>query len=167
MTLSILRLLFFLFLLPELPAYAEPPLTFLQGQVTWIYDGDTLEVESLGTVRLVGIDVPEHKASDRDHYLTRQGIPPDRLRLTSQAAGEFNRQQVMGRNVRLELEDPTRDRYGRLLAYVFLPDGRLLNRVLIEQGLAVVYRRFSFRRKAEFLNAEEKARGDKRGLWGD
>ncbi len=167
MTLSILRLLFFLCLLPALPACAEPPLSFLQGNVSWIYDGDTLEIETLGTVRLVGIDVPEHKPSDRDHYLTRQGIPPDRLRLASQAARDFNRHQVMGRRVRLELENPPRDRYGRLLAYVFLPDGRLLNRVLIEQGLAVVYRRFAFRRKTDFLNAEEQAREYKRGLWGD
>jgi micrococcal nuclease len=164
---SILRLLFCLYLFLAFPVYAEPPLSYLKGDVNWIYDGDTLEIETIGTVRLVGIDVPEHAASERDRYLTRQGIAPARLRAASQAAREFNMNQVLGKRVRLEIEDPSRDRYGRLLAYVLLPDGRLLNRVLIEQGLAVVYRRFAFRRKTEFLKAEEQAREGKRGLWAE
>jgi len=63
------------------------------------------------------------------------------------------------------LGDPPRDKYGRLLAYVYLPNGRLLNRLLAEQGMAVVYRRFSFNMKADFLAAEAEARKSRTGLW--
>ena len=55
--------------------------------------------------------------------------------------------------------------YGRLLAYVYLPDGRLLNRMLLEQGLAAVYRKFTFRMKTDFLTAEQQARQAGIGLW--
>jgi micrococcal nuclease len=48
---------------------------------------------------------------------------------------------------------------------VYLLDGRLLNRLLVEQGLAVVYRRFAFRMKEEFLIAESEARQSGVGLW--
>ncbi|MEJ2700672.1 MAG: thermonuclease family protein, partial [Desulfuromonadales bacterium] len=58
-----------------------------------------------------------------------------------------------------------RDRYGRLLAYVVLPDGRMLNRLLLEKGYAAVYRRFDFRLKQDFLRAEADARRRQVGLW--
>ena len=66
-----------------------------------------------------------------------------------------------------KIDKPQRDRHGRLLAYVYLPDGRLLNRILIEQGLAVVYRRFEFTMKEDFLVAEKQARQNEAGLWGE
>ncbi len=152
-------------LLLALPARASEPMAALLGMVKWIYDGDTLEVEGAGTVRLIGIDVPEKEASHRDRYLADQGISPARQRRASLAAREFNIAQVKGRQVRLVLDEPPRDKYGRLLAYVYLPDGRLLNRLLVEQGMAVVYRRFSFNMKEDFLAAEAKARRNGAGLW--
>jgi micrococcal nuclease len=42
--------------------------TELTGKVLWIYDGDTLKIENIGKVRLLGIDTPEYKASPRDHF---------------------------------------------------------------------------------------------------
>ena len=78
---------------------------------------------------------------------------------------QFNIEHVKGQSVALELDDPPRDRHGRILAYIRLPDGRLLNRVLLEEGLAIVYRRFKFNLKDDFLDTEQKARDKGRGMW--
>jgi micrococcal nuclease len=165
-----LRLLSFLLCLSfalTLPACAESPTPPLQGTVTWIYDGDTLKIDPIGKVRLIGIDAPERKNSRRDQYLIKQGISAARQRQIYQRAKEFNIEQVKGQKVTLSLDTSPRDRYDRLLAYVHLSDGRLLNRVLLEQGLAVVYRRFSFRLKEDFLTAEEEAKRNRLGLWAE
>jgi micrococcal nuclease len=152
-------------LILTLPACAEEPVPPLQGTVTWVYDGDTLKIDPVGKVRLIGIDTPERENSQRDRYLIKQGVSAARQREIYQLAKEFNIEQVKGREVTLSLDDSPRDRHGRLLAYVHLPDGRLLNRVLLEQGLAVVYRRFSFRLKEDFLTAEAEAKKNRIGLW--
>jgi micrococcal nuclease len=154
-------------LILTLPACAEEPTPHLQGTVTWIYDGDTLKIDPIGNVRLIGIDAPERENSQRDRYLIKKGISAVRQRQIYQRAKEFNIKQVKGQKVTLSLGDSPRDRHGRLLAYVYLPDGRLLNRVLVEQGLAVVYRRFSFRLKEDFLTAEEEAKRNRLGLWAE
>lgn len=163
----IFSLLFILGLILTLPACAEEPTPPLQGTVIWVYDGDTLKIDPVGKVRLIGIDTPERENSQRDRYLIKQGISAARQREIYQLAKEFNIKQVKGKRVTLALDDSPRDRYGRLLAYVRLPDGRLLNRVLLEQGMAVVYRRFNFRMKEDFLSAEKQARQGKSGLWAD
>lgn len=167
MTLQALHLVLWLSLTLILPACADEPAPALQGTVSWVYDGDTLQIETLGTVRLIGIDVPERKNSSRDRYLADQGISAARQRDIYRAAKEFNIRQVKGQKVSLALDDPPRDRHGRLLAYVYLPDGRLLNRLLVERGLAVVYRRFAFALKEEFLAAEARAMRDRVGLWAE
>jgi micrococcal nuclease len=160
--LSLLLCLSFVLTLSASAAEAGP---VLQGTVTWIYDGDTLKVDPHGKVRLIGIDTPERENSKRDSYLIKKGISATRQREIYQQAKTFNINQVKGQLVILTLDDPERDRHGRLLAYLHLPDGRMLNRVLLEQGLAVVYRRFSFRMKEDFLTAETEAMKNKRGLW--
>lgn len=167
MTTRICRLLVCLSLLLTLPACAEEPVSNQQGIVTWVHDGDTLEVDPVGKVRLAGIDTPERENSDRDRYLADKGITAAKQREIYWSAKEFNIRHVKGQQVSLILEDPPRDRHGRLLAYAYLTDGRLLNRLLIEQGLAVVYRRFTFKQKEDFLAAEEQARKDKLGLWAE
>jgi micrococcal nuclease len=152
------------FILP-LSACAEESGPALEGTVTWIYDGDTLKVDPHGKVRLIGIDTPERVNSKRDRYLIKKGISAARQREIYQKAKTFNIEQVKGQQVTLTLDDPERDRYGRLLVYLHLPDGRMLNSVLLENGLAVVYRRFSFHMKEDFLTAEAEAIKNKRGLW--
>ena len=116
-------------------------------------------------MRLIGIDTPEREASKRETISQLERSLPRKAKRDLQRAKQFNISHVKGQIVSLTLDDPPRDRHGRLLAYVYLPDGRLLNRVLIEQGLAVVYRRFEFRLKEEFLAAEGKARLSGIGLW--
>jgi len=163
--LRFLSLLLCLSFILVLSACAEEPGAALHGTVTWVYDGDTLKIDPHGKVRLVGIDTPERENSKRDRYLIKKGISATRQREIYQQAKTFNIKQVKGQQVTLTLDDPERDRYGRLLAYLHLPDGRMLNRVLLEHGLAVVYRRFSFHMKEDFLTAEAEAMKNKRGLW--
>ncbi len=136
------------------------------GKVSWIYDGDTIKVAGIGKVRLLGIDSPEKEDSPRDdYYLRRHQFSRDSLRRIAQLALKFNIRQLKGRRIELQFDREKTDRYGRTLAYVILPDGRMLNRLLLEQGLATVYRRFDFRLKKDFLRAEKTARDQKRGLW--
>jgi len=138
----------------------------LTGQVTWIYDGDTLKIENIGTVRLIGIDTPESKASPRDRFYTkRYPISKKKLRKIASQAKHYNINNAKGKRVKLELDHTHRDKYDRLLAYVYLPNGKMLNRVLLKKGLATVFRRYDFQYKKDFLKIEKKARKNKRGLW--
>lgn len=163
---ALLLLLLTLLLLPGPRATAaaaeRPP---LQGRVSFVYDGDTIRVQGVGKVRLLGIDAPEHADSERDRFYRRWGIRPPTLRRIAAAARNYLRRTAGGRVVTLELDGPTRDKYGRILAYVYLPDHSLLNRALLEMGYASVFRKYAFRRKTDFLRAEERARRQRRGLW--
>jgi micrococcal nuclease len=143
-------------------ASQQPPLT---GTVTWVYDADTLDIAPHGKVRLLGIDAPEKSASDRDQTFTRLGILPKRLRTIHGAGLAYGISNVKGKTVTLTAGATPRDRHGRLLAYVRLPDGRLLNRLLLEEGLVIVYRRFDFEHKDDFLAAEAEAKRRGVGLW--
>ncbi len=152
-----------LFVLVLNGAQAAEPKT--GGIVSWVYDGDTLQVDGIGKVRLLGIDVPERENSRRDDYLRRQGVARTVQRRIAKEALTFVIAEVKGKQVRLQLDEEQRDRHGRLLAYVFLPDGRNLNRLLLERGYAAVYRRFTFRQKEDFIRAETEARQKGLGLW--
>jgi micrococcal nuclease len=137
----------------------------VSGRVSWVHDGDTLKVDGIGTVRMIGIDVPETAASSRDQYLLRQGVAAPIQRQTAKKALHFVIDEAKGKTVRLRFDGDRQDRHGRTLAYVLLPDGRNLNQLLIEEGLAAVYRRFDFQLKKEFLAAEKEARREGRGMW--
>lgn len=140
----------------------------LTGQVTWVYDGDTLKVENIGKIRLIGIDTPETKASPRDRFYSRDfQIKPGKLRQIARQAKNYNIHYVKGKTVKLELDQTERDKYNRLLAYVYLPDGEMLNLLLLKKGLASVFRRYDFIYKKNFLKAEKKARKMRLGLWND
>jgi len=156
-------LLFCLLLFINSPAIASEQTTAL---VTWIYDGDTLQVENIGKVRLLGIDTPESKDSTRDRYYQEQhNLSRKQLRKIARQAKYFNIKQVKGKQVRLVFDGNTTDKYQRKLAYVYLPDGRMLNQVLLKKGLASTFRRYQFKYKQEFLDLEKTARDMKLGLW--
>ena len=90
--------------------------------MTKVTDGDTIRLGALGSVRLIGIDTPEVYGG---------------VECFGREASEFaERLLPVGTKVRYRVGVEERDRYGRLLAYVWLPDGRMLNRVLVEQGYA-------------------------------
>lgn len=155
-------LLLFFLLLCVLPLGAAAA---VQGRVSWVYDGDTLKVEGIGKVRLIGIDTPEREASARDNSFRRAGISLRKLRGGALMATDFMIRTAKGQVVTLAFDQVEKDRFGRTLAYVTLPDGRMLNRELLREGLACVYRRFDFRLKDDFLQLEAGARGAGRGLW--
>lgn len=138
----------------------------ISGQVTWVYDGDTIEVKNIGRVRLLGTDAPEAKDSERDRFYQHNfQIAPATLRSVARQASHFVIRHSRDQIVRLEFDQERIDSYGRTLAYVYLPDGRLLNKLLIEEGLAAVFRRADFKLKDQFMAAEAVARHNKRGLW--
>jgi micrococcal nuclease len=69
--------------------------------------------------------------------------------------------------VRLQADplDTNRDVYGRLLRYVYLPDGTLLDKEIIQDGYGFAYLDFPFSKKAEFAAAGQTAQASKAGLW--
>ena len=90
--------------------------------MTKVTDGDTIRLGALGSVRLIGIDTPEVYGG---------------VECFGREASEFAKRLLpLGTKVRYRVGVEERDRYGRLLAYVWLPDGRMLNRVLVKQGYA-------------------------------
>jgi micrococcal nuclease len=166
---GLLRRLALLLLVAWLPAAAlagrAASPTTRTGTVTWIYDADTCEVTPHGTVRLLGIDAPEKNPSERDQAFVELGIARGRLRPGHGEGLAWSIRNLKGQQVTLTFDHPQRDRHGRLLAYLHIADGRLLNRLLLEQGWVIVYRRFDFARKDEFLAAEAGARQRGVGLW--
>ncbi len=126
--------------------------------VVSVDDGDTIIVNMAGIeekVRFIGVDTPE----------THDPRKP--VQCFGQAATEFTKNLIGGQTVRLE-SDPTntnRDRYNRLLRYVYLPDGRLVNAELIKQGFAFAYTGFPFTKMEEFRTYQVEARENNLGLW--
>ncbi len=159
---SIFSTILFLLILAD-PRLAETAV--LSGRVLWVYDADTIHVSGIGQVRLRGIDAPERQPDRRDRFFIRMGIEPIRLRPIHAIGKAFLEEQIKGQKVTLQVEEPVKDKYGRLLAYVLMPDGRLANRVLLEEGYAIVYRYFDFQHKMNFLHIEQQARRKKVGLW--
>jgi micrococcal nuclease len=99
----------------------------LHGQVVRVVDGDTIKVRLDGgrieRVRYIGIDTPES---------VKPGTP---VQCFAKKASHFNASLVDGRQVTLKTDAEERDRYGRLLAYVYT-DGRFVNRELVARGYA-------------------------------
>jgi micrococcal nuclease len=129
------------------------------GVVTHPVDGDTVDVH-LGAVdervRLIGIDTPESVARDRPV----ECFGPE-------AKDRMAELLPPGTEVRLERDVEARDRYGRLLAYVFrASDGLHVNLSLVQDGFAEA-RRFepNVARQGELDRAEDAARAANRGLW--
>jgi len=124
--------------------------------VTRVVDGDTIRVrlDSGGEepIRYIGMDTPEQD----------QGACYDR-------ANDANRALVEGERVRLEYDEDRRDRYDRLLAYVYVPDGddeTFVNEQLVRDGFAddlYVSPNGTYRR--HFDNLAARARNERRGLW--
>ena len=122
-------------------------------RVRQVIDGDTITVSGVGVVRLIGVDAPEKTGGYRDSEPF------------GDAATKFMKSLLEGRDVRLEYDGPPKDQYNRTLAYVYLGDGRLANLEIIRAGYAETYRRFEYRKKADFFAAERDAKAARRGMW--
>jgi micrococcal nuclease len=143
-------------------AVAIPQTSFVSTRVTRsdpvlvrsVVDGDTIDVATVGRVRLLGIDAPEiGRVLDTPAPFGREA----RDRLT---------QLVLHRWVRLEQEGAALDVYSRHLAYVLTEDGQFVNATLVREGLARVSARLPLARLAELQRAEGEAQAFRRGMWG-
>jgi len=122
-------------------------------KVKRVIDGDTLLLTNGERVRLIGVDTPETKH------------PQKPVQYFGKEAYLFTKRMVEGKEVRLEYDWQRKDRYGRLLAYVYLMDGTFLNAEIIKQGYGFAYIKYPFRYMEEFRQYEREARENGRGLW--
>jgi micrococcal nuclease len=111
--------------------------------VTSVIDGRTLQVQSIGRVRLLGIEPP-------------RGSVQAKRRLSD---------LVLHRWVRLEYEGKPRQSSSSRSAYVWTEDGRFVNRVLVREGLARIVNGKDSLRMSELRDAEADARAHERGIW--
>ncbi|MGE5041783.1 MAG: thermonuclease family protein [Candidatus Levyibacteriota bacterium] len=130
-------------------------------KVLKVIDGDTIQVDIRGkkeTVRLLGIDTPETVD------------PRKPVQCFGEAASDKMKSIVSGKSVIL-INDSTqgnRDKYNRLLRYVYLPDKvrTFVNGEMVKQGFAFSYRQYPTKMLTKFNNFETYAREHKLGLWG-
>lgn len=121
-------------------------------------DGDTIVVNMNGTeetIRFIGVDTPETHD------------PRKAVQCFGQAASDFTKATIGSQKVRLEADplNTNRDRYDRLLRYVYLPDGTLINAELIKQGYGFAYLSFPITKDNEFRIYQQQAMTENRGLW--
>jgi micrococcal nuclease len=118
-----------------------------------VVDGDTVRLVGLGSVRLIGIDTPE--------------VYGGQVECFGPQASSFTKKLLpRGAEVRYRVGREARDRYGRLLAYVWLEDGRMVNRMLAEQGYATPLTIAPNDQLAPaFRKAADAAREAHRGMW--
>lgn len=123
-------------------------------------DGDTIAVDMQGTtetIRFIGVDTPEtHK-------------PNTPVQCYGPAAAAYTKNRIGSSKVRLVSDSlsTNRDRYNRLLRYVYLPDGSNVNQELVAKGYAFAYVSFPFSKSDDFSQAQDQAQQNKRGLWGN
>ena len=128
--------------------------------VVKVVDGDTIDIDipdankNYTRIRLWGIDTPESKS------------PYSGVMYFGPEAAEFTTESALGKKVTVYLEEHrTRGNYGRLLAYVQLPDGMFLNEVLLTEGFAYADLRFRHSLYRKYEQLEASARRQKKGLW--
>ena len=133
---------------------AQSQVPVKEALIVEVRDGDTVILDNGLKVRLLGIDAPE---------LEREGQPADFL---AHKAKRVLADLAQGKRVRLEYDKLRYDRYGRILAFLFLPDGTSLSQELVRQGLAHVYTvPPNMRFRVELLAAQREAMEARRGIW--
>lgn len=129
--------------------------------VVRVIDGDTIVINKDGvneSVRLIGIDTPETVHSTKP------------IQCFGIEASKKTKEWLEGAQVELIVDEGEgeRDKYRRLLGYIYREDGMFINLELIKQGFAYEYTyEEPYRYQAEFIAAETFAIGEKRGLWAD
>lgn len=127
--------------------------------VVKVVDGDTIHVDIEGkneTVRLIGINTPET-------------VDPRRpVECFGKQASDKAKEILSGRRVRIETDSSqdVRDKYGRLLGYIYRDDGLFLNKFMITEGYAYEYTyRLPYKYQTEFKAAQKSAEAAEKGLW--
>jgi len=147
--------------------YVSPHISSVIKEVPALYrvvkviDGDTIKVNIGGeveTVRLIGVDTPE---IPNPHSSRQDCFGPE--------AAQYAKQLLENQPVYLILDpmQSNRDKYNRLLRYIFLEDGTLINAKLIKEGYAFnyIYEPFQFMKQFDYL--EKQAKENRLGLWSD
>ena len=128
-------------------------------EVLRVVDGDTVVINYNGTqekVRLIGIDTPE-SVHPNDEKNTEFG----------DMVSNYTKQTLTGKQVQIEFDVEQRDKYGRLLAYVYI-DGHMYNKILLEKGYAkIATYPPNIKYVDEFTQLQKNARQNKVGLWAD
>jgi len=126
-------------------------------KVIRVVDGDTIVVEYKGNeekVRLIGVDTPE-------------SVHPNEVKNTEEGikTSNYTKERLNGKTVELELDVQERDKYGRILAYVYI-DGEMYNKELLRLGYAKVATYPPNVKYVDyFTKIQEEARENKVGLW--
>ncbi|HET9850748.1 MAG TPA: thermonuclease family protein [Candidatus Saccharimonadales bacterium] len=164
LNLAIFILLLILIVITQSGWLASPARTVNQSQpgfysISHFIDGDTIAVNMNGqieTIRMIGVDTPEtHR-------------PNTPVQCFGPEAASYTKSLIGDNRVRLQADplDTNRDRYGRLLRYVYLPDGTMVEDKLISQGYGFAYLDFPFSQKARFASEQSAAQVKRAGLWG-
>lgn len=139
----------------------SPKPTIVLYKVVKVIDGDTISININGkneVVRLIGINSPETQD------------PRKPVECFGKEASEKAKEVLTGKSVKLE-NDPTqgdRDKYNRLLRYVFLENGTNFNKLMIEEGYAYEYTyNTPYKYQNEFKQAQKDAEANQKGLWAE
>ena len=153
------------FVAPEDTAPLDTPATDTNVDyytVSSVSDGDTIKVligSKTETVRLIGVDTPETKD------------PRKPVQCFGKQASDFTNQQLKGVKVRLAADttQQDRDKYGRLLRYVYMQNGTLFNQLLVASGYAYeyTYQNNPYQFRDDFIKAQRLAQIEGRGLWSE
>ncbi|MDD5681574.1 MAG: thermonuclease family protein [Candidatus Omnitrophica bacterium] len=154
--------------------YKSLPFTkYLEAKEEFCYvervvDGDTLKLSDGRKVRLIGVDTPELHYSGkllRDARKSNKDIKT--IQAMGKRASDFTKSLCSGKKVRLETDAEKYDKYGRVLAYIYLEDGTFVNAKILEEGYGQVMTIPPNVKNSEyFLRLQKEARGKGRGLWG-
>lgn len=136
-------------------------------RVSRVIDGDTILIQTGERVRLIGIDTPELHDSEKLHRDARKSQMDVRaIQEMGKRAYEFTRNLVEGKQVSLQFDVEKYDKYGRLLAYVYLKDGTFVNAEIVKQGYASLMSIPPNIKHADlFYNLYQQARDSHLGLW--
>jgi micrococcal nuclease len=157
-------------LLPDIKQKSTPAKIITAGENAFVeraVDGDTLKFSDGRRVRLIGVDTPEMHYSEkllRDSKRTRKDITA--IQALGKRAADFTRQLCEGKPVHIETDVRKTDKYGRLLAYIYLEDGTFVNAKIVEEGYGQIMTIPPNVKYADkFLKLERQAREARKGLW--
>jgi micrococcal nuclease len=140
-------------------------------EVEFVFDGDSFRADMgvlTQSVRMVGIECPEGTASSKARREARKlGMTmSEYLKYGDQAAALTRKMLPKHSKFRIEYDVEKRDKYGRLLGYVFLPDGRMVNEELVKAGLATLFpTEKNVKYKKRLIAALIQAQNNKVGMW--
>lgn len=144
------NLIIFLLIVFITLSFTHPPYSL----VKFVYDGDTILIDTGEKVRYLGIDAPE---------IGREGKKSEYMAFESR---DLNLRLIHQCRVKLEFDQGKRDSHGRLLAYVYVENGDMINALLVRRGLAyVMIKRPNLKYVKLLLEYQRLAMTEKLGIW--